>query len=170
MYTNEEMEIMLWDYIDGVCTGTEKMLVQELIATDRVWQERYEQYMRLHSELQQSMETEQPSLRFTKNVMENIAASTIARPAKTYVNKWVVRSIAAFFIVTLGIVVIAAISSIAPGIDFSGDKSLLPAFVKNISFGQIFNGNTVMLSITVCAITGLIFLDTYRSRVKRLKG
>lgn len=170
MYTSEEMEIMLWDYIDGDCTGTEKLAIQELIATDRTWQGRYEQLVRLHEELLQHTETEQPSMRFARNVMESIAASAIARPAKTYVNKWVVRSIAAFFIIALTVLVITSIGSLGPGIDFSGDASFVPAFVRNISFTQVFSSGTFLFTVAASAVAGLAFLDSYRTRMKHKQG
>jgi len=169
MYTSEEMEIRLWDYIDGHCSGTEKLAVQELIVTDRGWQVRYEQLTRLHEELLQHQETEQPSMRFAKNVMENIAISAIARPAKAYVNKWVVRSIAAFFIIGLIVLVVTSISSLGPGIDFSGDTTLMPAFLKNVSFTQVFSSGTFLFSVAASTVAGLAFLDTYRTRMIKHK-
>jgi hypothetical protein len=166
MYTNEEMEIRLWDYIDGNGTGAEKLAVQELIASNQVWREQYDQLMLLHEKLLHA-ETEQPSMRFTKNIMESIAASAIARPAKNYVNKWVVRSIAAFFIVTLLAVVVTSIGALGKDFDFSHGSSAISDFMKNISVTQIFSNGGFLFAITASAVAGLAFLDTYRTRMKR---
>jgi hypothetical protein len=101
--------------------------------------------------------------------MEHIASSAIARPAKNYINKWVVRSIAAFFIVTLLAVVVASVGALVKDFDFSGNDSLRPDFMKNISFTQLFGNGSFLFTIMTSAIAGLAFLDTYRSRMKQAK-
>eukprot|EP01012_Entosiphon_sulcatum_P033697 TRINITY_DN42666_c0_g1_i1.p2 TRINITY_DN42666_c0_g1~~TRINITY_DN42666_c0_g1_i1.p2 ORF type:complete len:122 (+),score=19.65 TRINITY_DN42666_c0_g1_i1:27-368(+) len=42
-----------------------------------------------------SLETEQPSMRFTKNVMDAIDGMEVAPVGKQYVNPWVIKGIAA---------------------------------------------------------------------------
>ncbi len=46
-------------------------------------------------------ELEMPSLRFTKNVMEEIAQYQVAPATKNYINKNVIRGIFAFFLIMI---------------------------------------------------------------------
>ena len=64
-------ETLLWKYIDGDCTPDELHQVEALLA-DNVYLEQKLRIMKnLHRHLQE-IELEQPSLRFTRNVMENL--------------------------------------------------------------------------------------------------
>lgn len=170
MYTNEEIDIRLWDYIDGSSNDAEMAAVRALIATDVLWQQRYEQLLHIHGELQQCMEPEQPSMRFTKNVMENIQSSAIARPARSYVSKWVVGAIGGFFVIMLIAVLVAAVGTTAHAPDTTGNHTIVPAFVRNLSLGQVFNNTTLIFSIAACTIAALLFFDTWRSRRLHMNG
>src|SRR5579864_9493617 len=101
MNRQQQMEERLWDHIDGLGTAEERSRVDDLIAGDREWQLKYRELL----ELQQAMNSEEmeiPSLRFTKNVMEEIAHHRVAPAANSYINKNIIRGIAAFFLITIG--------------------------------------------------------------------
>jgi len=72
------MEDRLWDYIDGQCSPTERSAIEELLATNREWQQKHRELLNLQ-QLLSSSELEAPSMRFTKNVMEEIAPSRHSR-------------------------------------------------------------------------------------------
>src|SRR5882757_8926516 len=91
------MEQRLWDYIDGLSSNTEKAAIQLLIEDNIEWQRKYHELLQVH-ELMNGSELEAPSLRFSKNVMEEIARSQIAPAAGTYINKNIIRGIFAFFL------------------------------------------------------------------------
>ena len=52
-------------------------------------------------ELFSALETEQPSMRFTKNVMDSIEGMQVVSVSKRYVNPWVVKAILGVLILTL---------------------------------------------------------------------
>ena len=91
------MEDRLWDYIDGASAPTEKSAIEDLLATNREWQEKYNELLNIHRLLDAS-ELDAPSLRFTRNVMEEIARYHVAPATKTYINKNIIRGIGAFFL------------------------------------------------------------------------
>ena len=62
----------LWEYIDGVSSADERSAIEKLLETNQQWKEKYNELLELH-QLVQSSTLEEPSLRFTKNVMEGIA-------------------------------------------------------------------------------------------------
>ena len=61
---NEEMEVRLWAYIDGI--SEEASVVEKLIAENTEWKARYTELLEVH-QMVQSIDLEEPSLRFTRN-------------------------------------------------------------------------------------------------------
>src|SRR5213075_3572418 len=90
----------LWEFIDGQSSIEEGSAIEKLIETNKQWKEKYHELLELH-QLAQSSALEEPSMRFTKNVMEEIRKYHIAPAAKTYINNKIVWGIAAFFIVLI---------------------------------------------------------------------
>src|SRR5215212_5996925 len=97
---DENIEEKLWGFIDGAGSAEERSVVEKLIEANREWKEKYNELLELH-QLVQSSSLEEPSMRFTKNVMEEIAKYHIAPATKTYINKKIIWGIAAFFIVLI---------------------------------------------------------------------
>ena len=87
---------LLWAYIDGYCLPAEKELVEARLLNDPVWKADYEQLLAIHRELPETILLSAPSLRFTKNVMEEIGRHSMAPAAATYINKKIIYGIAAF--------------------------------------------------------------------------
>jgi predicted membrane protein len=52
-------------------------------------------------ELFGALEPEQPSMRFTRNVMDSIEGLPVASVSRSYVNPWVVKGIAAILVATV---------------------------------------------------------------------
>src|SRR3954464_8745898 len=95
-----EMETKLWAYIDGFCAEDESAEMRRLIEDNAAWRARYHELLEVHSLIAAS-ELEQPSLRFTMNVMDQIAKFQIAPATKAYINKKIIWGIALFFITTI---------------------------------------------------------------------
>ena len=81
MDNQQEMELQLWEYIDGSLLDAERNAVEKLIADNSFWKQRYHELLDLHQSIN-LIELEQPSLRFTKNVMDEIARYQIAPATK----------------------------------------------------------------------------------------
>src|SRR5437868_14200161 len=96
----EDIELKIWDYIDGTVPATERSAIEKLIAENALWRNKYHELLQVH-ELINATELEQPSLRFTKNVMEEIAKYHIAPATRNYINKKIVWGIAIFFITVI---------------------------------------------------------------------
>ena len=92
MSTQHTTEERLWNYIDGTSSPEEKLLIEKLLKEDNTWKDKYKELLQLN-QLLQTPDLEQPSLRFTKNVMEEIAKLHIAPATKTYINKKTLRII-----------------------------------------------------------------------------
>ncbi|HLX67703.1 MAG TPA: hypothetical protein VKR41_11930, partial [Puia sp.] len=72
MNTAGNMEERLWDFIDGLSSPTEKSAIEALIAANLEWKRKYHELLDIH-QLATGSGLDEPSMRFTRNVMETIA-------------------------------------------------------------------------------------------------
>ncbi len=99
-------EEKIWDYIDGNCNAADCLLIAQLIADDPFYKKKFEELNSFHQSLS-SLETDEPSMAFTNNVMSKIQLQSQLVSLKTIVDKRIIIGIAAFFIASLFAVVIA---------------------------------------------------------------
>lgn len=95
------MEQMIWEYIDGSCDEQTQKQVQQKLETDVQWQKIYSELLSLHKSIAADIEAEKPSMRFTKNVMEKIAAEAIITQSKSYFNPIIIRSVSFMLIASI---------------------------------------------------------------------
>jgi hypothetical protein len=160
-FMNQEMENLLWEYIDGQISPAEKETVARRIMEDSDWRIKFEELKTIHALLQKE-ELDMPSLRFTKNVMEEIARYQVAPATRNYINKNVIRGITAFFLVMIGGLFIYFLGQLHWAGDPSG--SLLPAYnldAGKLNWGKMLNNTYVNIFIGVNVILGLILVDKY---------
>ena len=60
-----EIEVRLWEYIDGFNSDTERSAIEKLIAENAEWKAKYHALLDVHQSLNLA-ELEEPSMRFTK--------------------------------------------------------------------------------------------------------
>src|SRR5215203_5175286 len=108
---NLEIEQRLWEYIDGHATAEETTVVEMLILENKQWRDLYQELLQVNESLA-DIDLEQPSLRFTKNVMEEIAKFHIAPATKNYINNKIIWGIAAFFLLSIAGFLIYGITQI----------------------------------------------------------
>src|SRR3954451_12826938 len=107
-----DIELRLWNYIENVCDAEERKVIEGLLQNNEEWKKKYQELQQINQLMLESIELEEPSMRFAKNVMEKIAQSHIAPATKTYVNKKIINGIAAFFIIVIGGLLIYGFSQI----------------------------------------------------------
>jgi len=166
---NEEMEARLWAYIDGIAAPQELSAIEGLIATQAAWRARYHELLHLHEALG-SLELEEPSLRFTRNVMEEIARAQIAPAANKYINNRIIWGIALFFILSfLGFLVYGFAQ-----LDWSAaadSKGTLGINFEKVDYSRMFNNDLLNIVMMTNVILALMLLDRYLSKKKHaLRG
>jgi len=158
------IEIILWDFIDGTCTEAEKASVEKLIAENIEWKEKYYELLEVH-QLIGATEPDAPSLRFTKNVMEEIAKNHIAPATNQYINNKIIWGIAAFFITVIVSLVIYGFSQVDWSVS-QGKGYALP----ELDFSAMFNNTYVNVFMMINVILGLMLFDRYlEDRKKHFK-
>jgi hypothetical protein len=169
MNTQQQMEERLWDYIDGLGSPTERSALEELIAANIEWQHTYRELLSAHR-LMDSSELEAPSMRFTKNVMEEIARYHVAPATKTYINKNVIRSIAAFFFTLIaGFTAFCLIQFKWSTQGSDSFKAASPYHLNpaQFSWGRFFNSSYTTIFLLATVVIGLMVLDMYLQRKKQ---
>jgi preprotein translocase subunit Sss1 len=161
----EEMEMKLWEYIDGLSIPSDKSAIEKLIAENTEWRNKYQELIEAH-QLMQSTELEEPSLRFTKNVMEEIAKFHVAPAAKKYLNNKVIWGIGIFFIVTILGFVIYGVAQVNWH-EASNSKSTLGIDMDKLDFGRMFNNTFVNIFVMLNIVLALMFLDRYLSNKRK---
>lgn len=164
MQNEDNINLRLWQYIDGTCSAAEKAAVEQLIATDNLWKENYTALVQVQQLLQQSS-LDAPSLRFTKNVMESITKESIAPATKIYINNNIIKGLAAVFIGIVSVFVIYAFLQVKFDFEPASNKALIPE--HNFDYSILFNNYWVNAVLALNMILGLFLLDQYLTTKKR---
>jgi hypothetical protein len=160
-----DIEMQLWEYLDGTCTDADNRHISLLISEDTLWQEKFNELSAFHSELGTKLELEQPSLRFSKNVMEAVSHLKIATPTKKYINYNIIRGIAAFFVIAI----VTALGYAFATTNWTSSKpdeitKLYPR--TNFNFTNLFTGDIFNVIVGINIVLGLLLVDTWLRRRK----
>jgi len=163
----QNIELQLWAYIDGLCNDNDKAYVENKIATDLQWKTQYNQLISLHTTIFANKDLEQPSMRFSKNVMDIIEQDAIIPAKRQYLNPFIIRGIFAFFILSL----ISFLTYSLFTADWSHTNSRIAntTSLSQFSFGKLFNNEFFNLLIWINIVIGLLLVDTLLRR-KRLSN
>lgn len=162
MQSFEEIEIQLWDYIGNRCSEAERARIATLIAHDAIWKKLYED-ISATDELLHTTEPEHTSMRFTKNVMEAVAETTIAPRTGQYLNHSLLKGIAA----VMAICIISLLAYVLIAADWSQTR---PATSRtNIDLGWITHPLVLQVAGFIFMLLSLTFLDSLFRR-KALTG
>jgi len=164
MNTQQNIEERLWSYIDGVSGVEEKSAIEELLQSNLVWQRKYRELLDIH-ELLHSSELEEPSMRFTRNVMEEIARYQIAPATKTYLNKRIIYGIGTFLVTMIVGFLIYGFGQT----DWSagGNTNVnIPVDLGKVDYTIFFNNTYVNIFMMVNIVLGLGLLDRFLSKKK----
>ena len=173
MHTEVNMEERLWDFIDGLSSPAEKSAVEELIAANAEWMRKYKELLDVH-QLMTSSQLDEPSLRFTRNVMEEIARYQVAPATKTYINKNVIRGIGGFFLsMILGLIAFFIIQVKMSKSTASAPDMKLPSIdiaTPTVDLGKALGSLPVMLFMFITVVMGLVLLDLYLQRRRNARA
>ena len=164
MKTQQSIEERLWDYIDGLSTGEEKSVIDNLLSSNAAWRAKYNDLLEVHN-LMNSAELEEPSLRFAKNVMEEIAKYHIAPATKTYINKKIIWGIGGFFIAMIIGFLIYGFGQI--NWSAQGDTKL-PIDLNKIDFNRFFNNTYMNIFMMINIVLALVLFDRYLANRKKI--
>jgi hypothetical protein len=157
MKTEHDIEERLWNYIDGTIAADEKKVIGKLLETDAAWKVKYHELMEVN-DLLKSSELEAPSMRFSKNVMEEISKLQIAPATKSYINKKIIWGLAFFFIALFVGFLIYGFGQMSFD---NSEATTLSKNLEKIDFTKFFNNSWVNAFMMVNVVLGLLLLDNY---------
>ena len=151
------IEQQVWEYLDGTCTEQEHKKIGHLIETDRTYNTVYSELKSLHFDLS-GIELDEPSMGFTRNVMDKIAAAPMPGSMRSLVDKRIIYSIAAFFALSL-LVLLATIFS---QVDWTqASSTVLPEYkIPKVDYLSFMNDTFLRVFLFADLILGLYFLDS----------
>jgi len=163
MSTQQTMEERLWDFIDGTSDMNEKANIEKILESNLEWRAKYQELLEVH-QLMQSSELEEPSMRFSKNVMDQIAKLHIAPATKTYINKKIIRGIGIFFILLIVGFLVYGFGQV--DWNTKGSNSFLEN-INKVNFNKFFSNTWVNAFMIINVVLGLFLLDNYLSNKRK---
>jgi len=147
------IEQQLWDYIDGNLSETQRKSIEAKIESDISVRLQYEELQNLNIAFGE-MELDEPSMSFTRNVMEDVALQPAPISLKTRVDNRVIYSISGFFVLSiLGILSYILYNTTFSMPDFS------KYFAVNLNVDKILTPTSLYIFLGVDLVLGLIFMD-----------
>jgi len=164
MNTQQPIEEQLWEYIDGTATAADRMRIEDLLQSQAEWKEKYSELLEIN-QLLHATEMEAPSLRFTKNVMEQIGRMQIAPATKSYINKYIIWGIGIFFVT----MIVAILGYGFSQVDWSSSNSSssFSEQLGKIDASRFFNNDLINVFIMINILLGLVLLDHYFSNKRK---
>jgi hypothetical protein len=159
MNRQQSMEEQLWEYIDGTATAEDRQRIDTLLQSQAEWKDKYSELLEIN-QLLHSSELEAPSLRFTKNVMEEITRLQIAPAAKSYINNRIIWGIGIFFITLMVGILGYGFSQMEWT---SSEKSSFTDQLSKIDTSRFFNNDLINVFMMINVLLGLVLLDNYLS-------
>ena len=165
MQNSHEIEATIWMLIDGKLDIKETAFIHNLIETDKEWRSTYDQLLLIHNEIHEA-ELDQPSLRFTKNVMEEIAKLQLNTVSKQYLNYRIIWGVGSFFLISI----LATLVFVLAQVRWSAEANSQATYgldVLKADFSEPFNNTVTTVCIMFNIILGLLFIDQYLSSRKK---
>ncbi|MDO8993484.1 MAG: hypothetical protein Q7U83_10490 [Daejeonella sp.] len=158
------IEQRIWDYLDGTGTLQERELTERLIKTDPVYQQVYQECKSFNS-LVSAADQDEPTMGFTRNVMERINLEPVHSSLKSLIDKRIVFGIAAFFLFTIT----ALLGVLFYQIDWSQHISsgMQNYQIPEIDISKYLNTTLINIFFFADIIAGLYLFDGFlRKRIR----
>lgn len=145
----------IWAYIDGSCAASESQRIAEKIATDDTYSVAFQELSKLH-ELMASEELEEPSMSFSRNVMDAVALEIAPKKLTTRVNSYIIYGIAAFFLLSLSAIFIYVLAnSTGPAVD----DFKLPSTTFSFNLTEMLSPLSMKIFLMVDLALALLYMD-----------
>lgn len=156
------IEQQLWDYIDGNLDESQQKAIEKKIETDAEVKTQYEELLKLNLAFEH-IDLDEPSMSFTRNVMESVVLQPAPISLKTKVDKRIIYSISGFFILSI----LALLGFVLYNTTFTM-PDFTAYFSTNLNLEKFITPTSVYVFLFIDLIIGLVFLD-YMLRKKLIR-
>jgi len=155
------LEQRIWDYLDGTGTEEEREFTKQLINSAPEFRTVYEELSAIHLSVS-SMELDEPSMSFSRNIMEKIQLEPVPGSVKSLIDKRVIYGITAFFLITIT----ALLGVLFYQIDWTQQSGMYMPDYKLAEFetSNYVNSTTINIFIFVDIIIALYLFDGFLSK------
>jgi hypothetical protein len=149
------IEEQLWNYIDGRCTASEKLEIEAKLSVNLPYHKIYQELLSVHNELNK-LDFEEPSMSFSRNVMERVNRELKPVALKTKVDNRIIYGIGAFFLLALLCILGYALATSNITFNFSASRFVLP-----FKADELINQTSLMAFLFIDVVLALIYLDSF---------
>jgi hypothetical protein len=149
------IEEQLWNYIDGNCTPEEQAEIAVKLTVDQHYYTTYQELLKVNAALN-SLDFEEPSMSFTRNVMEKVNLELKPVALKTKVDNRIVYGIGGFFALALVSIFVYALAT--SNFDYHFE---LPKMSYSLELGKYINHTSLQIFLFLDVILALIYLDGF---------
>lgn len=149
----------IWDYIDGDISTEEKLIIADKIAHDPAYQLEYKELMEIH-QLMAETTLEEPSMSFTRNVMEQVKLEIAPVALKNKTDKRIIFSLAAIFVLSIFTVTAYALANSS----MTSPAFRFPDLNVQLNAGLFTNSISLQIFLFADVLLGLLYLDKYLRR------
>ncbi|RYF99783.1 MAG: hypothetical protein EOO02_16255 [Chitinophagaceae bacterium] len=161
----EQIEAKLWDLIDGTLPADEVSFVENLVKTNQEWKEKHAELLQIHSMMHDSFELDEPSMSFTRNVMEEIGRLNVTPATRKYLDARIIRSIGGFFVLSIIALIIFAFTKAT--FSTTGQGTVLAEKLDSVNYNQFASSTYMNIFLMINTVLGLVLLDFYLGSKKK---
>ncbi|MEO5673095.1 MAG: hypothetical protein ABIQ74_00475 [Chitinophagales bacterium] len=148
------IEERLWDFIDGTCTTDEKYAIERSLQSDPTIKALYAEFIYINQNLKVA-EPDEPSMRFTQNVMDKIALEPATKALQTQIDKRIINGIAALLLAPLSVLLIFMFTQL----QWSEGKWNFSNLLSEIQLHKLGGGVLFEAAIVAFMVTALFVID-----------
>lgn len=148
----DTLETQLWDYIDGVLAPQDAENLYQRILMEPKTGKLYQELMALSLQLQ-GIKADEPSMSFSRNVMDKIGTELPPIALTTHIDKRIIFSVAALFIISLTIVFIYTLANT------SFQTTMNIPSLEIIKFGNLSSGLALKAFLFIDVLLALFCID-----------
>jgi hypothetical protein len=166
MATEQTIQQELQDYMDGLCSPEKAAEIENKLAMHPEWLKEFEAFTDLETLLKSPGQMMEPSVRFTKNVMESIEGLHVAKPASAYLNKWIFYAIAGL----LGAALLAIFGISIAQMDWGTTTETPTTFqVPSFHWQGLYSSKVLQVAIMANIILGFVLIEKAVSKRNQRK-
>jgi len=160
------IEQRIWDYLDNNCSVKEREEIQALILSDPDYKTVYQELKAINDSLK-GVELDEPSMSFTRNVMDKIKTEPVPGSIQSIIDKRIIRGITYFFLFTI----LALLVMLFSQVDWSSNLPEQAGYkLPELQVSDNAKGWLKNAFLFSDIIIGLYFLDNYlRKKLKHEK-
>jgi hypothetical protein len=153
----EAIEMQIWDFIDGRCSPAERAFVQAQIESLPSWKAAYAEITAFQQLLAEDLQADAPSMRFTKNVMEQIATTPIAAPAGAFLSSPIIKGLAAFFVLSLVVFVVGVLFLV--NWEATSTRTISLPQITTYKISDLFNNDTIWYGVGINIVLAIVLAE-----------